>query len=62
MPEGDSRLAQVVGRDFNIDPVTDTDPNEILAHFSRDVGQDLMPIGQSHPKHGARQHLGHRPL
>ena len=62
MSERDSRLAQIVGRDFHIHAVPNTDADEILAHLSRDMGQDLMAIGQGHAKHGARQHLGHRSL
>ena len=54
MSERNARFAQVVGRHLDIDLVTDADADEIFAHLARDMGQDFVAIGQSHPKHRAR--------
>ena len=59
LTESASGLAQIVGGHFHIDPVTDTDPNEILAHFTRDVGEHLVSVWQGHTKHRTRQNLRH---
>jgi hypothetical protein len=58
MAEGDAGFAEVVGRHFDVDFVTDTDADEVLAHLAGDVGEDFVTVGQSDAKHGARQHLG----
>jgi hypothetical protein len=34
----------------------------MLAHFPRDMGEDIPLSGQFHPKHRPRQHLRHRPF
>ena len=60
MPERDARLAEVVGRHLDIDPVADADADEVLAHFAGDMGEDFVAVGQSHPEHGAGKHLRDR--
>ena len=57
----DSRLAKVVGRHFDLHLIADTDADEVFSHLAGDVGQHLMPVGQGHAKHRARQNLGYRP-
>lgn len=60
MPEGDSCLIEVVGRHFDTHAIAYADANEVLAHFTGDVGQDFVPIGKRNAKHRARKHLHHR--
>ena len=60
MAEGDARLAEIVGGHLDIHAVADADPDEMLAHLARDVGEDFVAVGQGHAKHGAGQHLGYR--
>lgn len=60
MPESNPRLGKIVGRHLDIDFVADADADEVFAHFARDVRQDLVPVRQSHAKHGARKDLCHR--
>src|SRR3954466_10649939 len=59
LPEGDSRFAQVVRSDLDVDPVPDADADEVLAHLTRNVGEHLVTVGQCHPEHRSRQDLGH---
>lgn len=61
LPESNTRLAQIVRRHFNIHFVSDTDPDKILAHFARNMGQYFVAVGQRHAKHCPRQYLGHGP-
>ena len=54
----DAGLGQIVGRHFELHAVAGGQADETLAHLAGDVREDLMAVGQLHPKHGARQHLG----
>src|SRR5271170_25187 len=62
VPERDPRLAQIVRRHLDVDPVTDADANEVLAHLAGNMRKDFMAVGQSDAKHRAGQHLADRPL
>jgi len=62
MSERDPRLAQIVRRNFHVYSITNTDTDKILAHLPRDVGEDLVAIGEGDTKHRPRQHLRYRPL
>ena len=59
MPESDARFAEIVGRHLHVHFVTNADADEIFAHFARDMGKDLVAVGQRHPKHRPGQHLRH---
>ena len=48
----DSAPAQIIRRKFDRDLVSRKDPNEILSHFSRDVGQDHVFAFQFDTEHG----------
>ena len=60
LPESDPRLAQIVRRHLDVHLVADANADEILSHFAGDVSENFMTVGQSDPKHGARQNLSHR--
>jgi hypothetical protein len=57
LAKNDSRLGQIVGRELDLDLVAGNDANEMLAHFSGNVGEDIALPGKIDPKHCARQHL-----
>ena len=59
MSIGDASLVQIVGGHFDIDLVADADADEIFPHFAGDMRQNLMPVWQRDPEHGAGQHLRH---
>src|ERR1700720_3854665 len=48
---------QIVGRKLHGHAVTRKNANEILPHFSRDMGQHLMLVLELHSKHGVRKRL-----
>ena len=52
VPKGDARLAEVVGRHFDVDLVADADADEVLPHLAGDMGENLVAVGQSDPEHG----------
>ena len=58
----DPSLGQVVGRNLDQDLVPGEDPDEVLSHLARNVGQDAVLVGQLHPEHGVGQGLQHRAL
>ena len=60
MPEGNARFEQVVRGHFDIHFISNADTNKVLAHFTGDMGEDLVAVGQSDAEHSARQDLGHR--
>ena len=60
MPEGNAGLGQIVRGHFDVDFVTYTDADEVLAHFARDMRKHLVPIGQSDPEHRPREDLRDR--
>ena len=53
----DPALGEVVRRDFNRHPVARHDPDEILAHLARDVGENAMAALQLDHELGVRQGL-----
>ena len=60
LAKNDPRLGQVVGRQFHFHFVSWNDTDEMFAHFSRDMGQDIPLAGQIDTEHRPRQHLRHR--
>lgn len=56
--EGDAGLRRVVGGHFKLDLVADDEPDEALAHFTRDVGEKFVPVRQFDFEHGSCQHCG----
>jgi len=60
MTESNPRFAQVIRRHLDVHFVSNADADEILAHFSRNVGEDFVAIGQGHSKHGSGQDLRYR--
>jgi hypothetical protein len=51
---------QIVGRKLYQDAVARENPDEMLAHFARNMGEHIALAGQVHPEHRPRQHLRHR--
>jgi len=62
LTKNDSGFTQVVRRDLHFDFVAWNDPNEILSHFSADMRQNPLAIGQRNPKHSVWKHLGYNPF
>ena len=60
MAESDPGLPEIVGGHLHVDLVANADADEVFAHFTGDMRQDLMTIRESHTKHCPRQHLRHR--
>jgi len=60
MAERDARLAEIVRRHLDVHAVADADPDEMLPHLARDMGEDFVAVWQGHAKHCARQHLSYR--
>jgi len=61
MPVNNPRLVQIIRGHFHVYLVAHGDANEIFSHFSGNMGEDFMPVGQRHPEHRARQYLRHIP-
>ena len=54
----DPSSGQVVGRKLHLDLVPGEDADVVLAHLSRDGGQNgLVHAVDLHPEHGARERL-----
>jgi hypothetical protein len=51
LPEGYAAFRQIVRRHLYHNFVTWQDPNEMKPHFSGDMRQNAMPVGQFHPEH-----------
>src|SRR5436190_778158 len=62
MAKRNSPFRQIVGRNLYHNFVSWQDANEVQAHFARNMGQNLMAIGQFDPKHRVRQELYHLAL
>ena len=58
--KGDPCFSEVVGRHFDANLVTSADPDEILPHFARNMGENFVSVGKSDPKHSAWEDLRHR--
>ena len=52
-PIHDPGFFGVVGRHFDFYPVTGDEPDEALAHFARDMGENEVTVFQLYPEHGA---------
>lgn len=59
MAINNTRFVQIVGGHLNIDLVANGDADEIFPHFTRNMGQDLVPVGKRDPEHCPRQNLCH---
>jgi hypothetical protein len=57
--ERDAAFFQVVGGNFNGDPIADGNTDEMLAHLAGNMRQYLVSVVQFNPLHGGRQHLLH---
>src|SRR5919204_852991 len=58
MPVGDPAAREVVRGQLHLDLVAREDPDVVLAHLSRDRGEDGMTAVELHPEHRARERLG----
>ena len=58
MPEGNPRLAEIIGSNLHIDAVPHANPDKVFAHLSGNMRQDFVPVWQSHAEHSPREHLG----
>ena len=58
----DTTLTKVVRRYLDSDLVARGDTDEMLAHLTRNMGQDLMPVLETDHVHRGRQNLRHNPL
>jgi hypothetical protein len=59
-PEGNSRLGEIVRRHFEANAIPGCQPDEMFAHFARDVGQDFVLVVQFYLEHRSRQNRGNR--
>src|SRR5450631_2061066 len=48
----DATPREVVRAQLHHHPVLGEDPDVVLAHLSRDVGEHLVAVRELHPKHG----------
>ena len=51
----DPRLVNVVRRHLEFDPIADSKSNKSFAHFSGNVREDKMLVGESNPEHSTGQ-------
>jgi hypothetical protein len=51
LPKDDPPPGQVVGRQFDLDPVPGQDLDIVHPHFPRYMSEDLMPVLQLHTEH-----------
>src|SRR5688572_16738944 len=58
----DPAAGQVVRAELDDDAVLREDPDVVLAHLARDVGEHLVAVGQLDPEHRVRESLDHRAL
>jgi hypothetical protein len=55
--ESDATLGEIVGRNFDGDTIPRNNADEVLSHFSRDVAEENMVVGQLHSKKRSRKHI-----
>jgi hypothetical protein len=55
--ESDAAFGEIVGRNFDGDTITRNNADEVLSHFSRDVAEENMVVGQLDPKKRSRKHI-----
>lgn len=60
--EGDTSFAHIVGRYLDAYLVTNDEADETLAHFARDVGEELVTIGNFDAEHGSCKNGGDNTL
>src|SRR5947209_7578141 len=58
LPKNNARLRQIVGRQLHLHFVARDDPDEMLPHLARNVGEDVAFPWQFDPEHRSRQDLG----
>jgi hypothetical protein len=61
-PVGDPTLGQIVWREFNFDPITWKDSDEIRPKLPADVGTNSMAIFEFNDEQRVRQRLDNRPF
>ena len=61
-PVGDPTLGQIVWREFNFDPITWKDSDEIRPKLPADVGPNSMAIFEFNNEQRVRQRLDNRPF
>src|SRR5581483_7991485 len=54
-PVGDARLAQIVGRHFQPDPIAHSETDEMFSHFSGEMCQHFVLVVQFNAEHGPRK-------
>jgi hypothetical protein len=59
---GDPTLRQIVWREFNFDPITWKDSDEIRPKLPADVGTNSMAIFEFNDEQRVRQRLDNRPF
>jgi hypothetical protein len=62
LPENNPGFAHIVRRDLNFYFVARDDADEILSHFSADMGENPLAVWQGYPKHRIGQNFGDRSL
>jgi hypothetical protein len=60
LAEDDARLRQIVWRELYFDLIAWDDANEMLAHFARNMRENIPRAWKIDAKHRARQHLRYR--
>jgi len=53
---------EIIGGDSDSDFIPRQNFDKVHSHFSRDVGQNPVTVGQFHPEHGIRQGFDYRTL
>ena len=61
-PVGDPTLGQIVWREFNFDPITWKDSDEIRPKLSADIGADPVAVFKLNHERCVRQRLHNGPL
>ena len=59
MTEGDPGFAQIIGGHLDVDFGPHADADEVFAHFSGDMREHFVPVGEGDSEHGSRQDLRH---
>jgi hypothetical protein len=62
LSENNPGFAHIVRRDLNLHFVARDDADEILSHFSADMGENPLAVWQGYPKHRIGQNFGDRSL
>src|SRR5690625_131850 len=62
VPIDDAAPSEVIWAELHHDPVLRQDSDVVLAHLARDVGEDLVLVGQLHTEGRVREGLDHDAL